>query len=174
MLHAQPPANPQSCVSEAYCNGLCSGAVRAKLGGWQWGCREGLGAGVGSTCPRMKLCCSCRGGSCPGESWHHLQERSLQGSEYLAGSHLCMVCAAWLGASQVQCGGLSRSCHQLQGRVPGGWEVAVPIGSVCFCSSRPWTGCLCHLPAMFLQEASRFLDWWYICVPLLLIVCNEI
>lgn len=98
MLCAQPPANPQSCVSEAYCNGLCSGAVRAKLGSWQWGCREGLGAGVGSTCPRMKLCCSCRGGSCPGESWHHLQECSLQGGEYLAGSHLCTVCAALAGS----------------------------------------------------------------------------
>lgn len=79
----------------------------------------------------------------------------------------------WLEALQVQRGSLSPSCHQLQGRVLGGWEVAVPISSVCFYSSRPWTGCLCHLPAMFLQEASRFLDWWYICVPLLLIACNE-
>lgn len=173
MLHAQPPANPPNCVSVACCNGLCSGAVCPKLGSWQWGCGEGLGAGTGGVCPCMKLCCSHRGGSCPGESWHHLQERSLQGGEYPVGSHLRTVCAAWPEASQVWCGDLFPSCHQVQGRVLGGWELAVSIGSVCSCSSHTWSGCLCCLSAMFLQEASRFLDWWYICISLLLIACNE-
>lgn len=100
--------------------------------------------------PRVKLCCSRRGGSCPGESWHHLQEHSLQGGEYPARSHLCTICSVGPGALQDWHEGLCPSCHQAWDRVLVGWEVAVPVRSVCSCSSPPWTGCLCHLPATFL------------------------
>lgn len=84
---------------------------------WGGGRGEGLGAGA---CPRVKLCCSCRGDGCPGENWHHLQERILQGGEYLAEARLCMLCAAWPAASQVWRRGSSPTYCQMWGRVPGG------------------------------------------------------
>lgn len=68
--------------------GGCTGTYQSAGGpGLVWrarsrGCgRAGDRRGV---CPRAKPCCPCRGGGSAGESWHHLQERSLQGGEYPA------------------------------------------------------------------------------------------
>lgn len=81
----------QNCILEAHWDGLCSAGELAEGWGRIWGQAWQCFSWV-------KLCCSRRRGGCPGESWHHVQERSLQGGEYLAGSPLCPACALWPGS----------------------------------------------------------------------------
>lgn len=93
------PANPQSCILRHIAMGCAQGPSERS-------CElvVGLWGGFGGVCPRVKLCCSHRGGDCSGESWHDLQECSLQGGEYPAGPIF-----TWPGVLQVQVRGSSPS-----------------------------------------------------------------